>query len=100
MTTNNAIGSSFDDWLDAEQINDEVTAIAVKRVIAWQISESMKTQHITKTALASRMNASRATLDRLLNGDETSLNLATLTNVANALGKRLKIELVDNEAMA
>lgn len=97
---NNAIGSSFDDWLDDENINQEVTAIAVKRVIAWQISESMKAQHITKATLAQRMNASRVTLDRLLKGDDTSLTLATLSNVADALGKKLKIELVDDMAMA
>lgn len=46
------------------------------------------------------MNASRATLDRLLNADDTSLILATLSNVANALGKKLKVEFVDDLAMA
>ena len=83
-----------------KDITDDVTAIAVKRVIAWHISESMKAQNINKTALASRMNASRATLDRLLNADDTSLTLATLSNVANALGKKLKVEFVDDLAMA
>ena len=46
------------------------------------------------------MNASRATLDCLLKDDDTSLTLATLTNVANALGKRVKIELINDEVMA
>lgn len=101
MTANNPhIGSSFEDWLNEEDMTDGVTAIAVKRVIAWQVSESMKAQNINKTALASRMNASRATLDRLLNADDTSLTLATLSNVANALGKKLKVEFVDDLAMA
>lgn len=101
MTANNPhIGSSFEDWLNKEDMTDGVTAIAVKRVIAWQVSESMKAQNINKTALASRMNASRATLDRLLNADDTSLTLATLSNVANALGKKLKVEFVDDLAMA
>ena len=81
-------------------MTDDVTAIAVKRVIAWHISESMKAENINKTALASRMNASRATLDLLLNADDTSLILATLSNVANALGKKLKVEFVDDLAMA
>ena len=94
------IGSSFDDWLDDEGINHEVTAIAVKRVLAWQISEAMKQNHLNKSTLASRMNASRTTLDRLLDGNDTSLTLSTLTSVANALGKKVKIELVDNEIMA
>ena len=94
------IGSSFDDWLDDEGINHEVTAIAVKRVLAWQINEAMKQNNLNKSTLASRMNASRSTLDRLLDGNDTSLTLSTLTSVANALGKKVKIELVDNEIMA
>ena len=100
MMINNLKDSSFDDWLYDETINHEVTAIAVKRIIAWQISESMKAQHITKATLAQRMNVSRVTLDRLLKGDDTSLTLATLSNVADTLGKKLKIELVDDLAMA
>ncbi len=98
--TYNPIGSSFDDWLNEENINQEVTAVAVKRVIAWQVKEGMKAQNMTKTALASRMNASRVTLNRLLSDDDTSLTLATLSNAADALGKKLKIELVDNVAHA
>ena len=100
MMINNLKDSRFDDWLYDENINHEVTAIAVKRIIAWQISESMKAQHITKATLAQRMNVSRVTLDRLLKGDDTSLTLATLSNVADTLGKKLKIELVDDLAMA
>ena len=100
MMINNLKDSSFDDWLYDENINHEVTAIAVKRIIAWQISESMKAQHITKATLAQRMNVSRVTLDRLLKGDDTSLTLATLSNVAEKKKKKLKIELVDDLAMA
>lgn len=33
------IGSSFDDFLTEEAILEEVTAVATKRVIAWQVSE-------------------------------------------------------------
>lgn len=96
---NNRKSSNFDDWLDDESINQEVTAIATKRVISWQIEQAMKEQCLNKITLAKRMQASRSTLDRLLNGNDTSLNLLTLTNVANALGKSIKIELVDNVAI-
>lgn len=44
------IGSSFDDFLAEEALLDGATAVAVKRVIAWQIAQEMKGQHITKTA--------------------------------------------------
>jgi len=49
---NNNIGSNFDDFLAEEAILDETTAIAVNRVIAWQISQEMKAQNLTKTTMS------------------------------------------------
>ncbi|WP_231890298.1 hypothetical protein [Methylomonas methanica] len=46
------IGSDFDDFLSEEAILDEVTAVATKRIIAWQISEGMSTLKLSKTAMA------------------------------------------------
>lgn len=94
-TSNSPIGSSFDDFLAEEGILEEVNAVAVKRVLAWQIQESMKAQHLTKTALATKMHTSRAALNRLLDEHDTSLTLTTLAGVAAALGKKLRVELVD-----
>lgn len=88
------IGSSFDDFLAEDATLQEVTAVAVKRVIAWQIAHEMKGQKMTKTALASKMHTSRAALNRLLDESDTSLTLTTLAGVAAALGKKIKIELV------
>jgi hypothetical protein len=48
------IGSDFDDFLSEEAILDEVTAVATKRVIAWQISEGMSTLKLSKTAMAKK----------------------------------------------
>ena len=87
------IGSSFDDFLQEEGILEEVNAVAVKRVLAWQIAQAMKEQNLTKTALAEKMHTSRASLNRLLDEEDTSLTLTTLTSAANALGKQIKIEL-------
>ena len=56
------IGSRFDDFLQEEAILEDATAVALKRVIAWQIAEEMKAQQITKTELARRMHTSRAAL--------------------------------------
>ena len=33
------IGTSFDDFLAEEAMLEEATAVAIKRVIAWQIAE-------------------------------------------------------------
>ncbi|MDP2226941.1 MAG: hypothetical protein Q8J78_05650 [Moraxellaceae bacterium] len=87
------IGSSFDDFLAEAGLLDEATTVAVKRVIAWQIEQEMRAQSLTKTELASRMHTSRAALNRLLDATDTSLTLATLASAAQALGKKLRIEL-------
>ena len=90
---NKNIGSNFDDFLREEGIYEEVTAAAIKRVIAFQIMEEMKRRKLTKTEMASRMNTSRAALDRLLDPTNTSVTLSTLERAATALGKTLKVEL-------
>lgn len=87
------IGSSLDDFLAEEALLEHATAIATKRILAWQIAQEMKAQHLTKTAMAQRMRTSRAALNRLLDESDTSLTLGTLSNAATALGKKLRIEL-------
>ncbi len=89
------IGSSFDDFLQEEAILDETTAVALKRVIAWQIAEEMKAQQLTKTTLAKRMHTSRAALNRPLDENDASLTLTTLASAAAALGKKINLQLSD-----
>lgn len=88
------VGSSFDDFLAEEALLETATATAVKRVIAWQIEQEMLAHNMTKTALAKKMNTSRASLNRLLDAEDTSLTLTTLASAATALGKRISFELV------
>ena len=90
---NQNIGNDFDDFLADEGMLEEVTAVAVKRVIAWQIEQEMSAQKITKTAMAKKMRTSRASLNRLLDAKDTSLTLTTLASAAVALGRRIKLEL-------
>jgi len=87
------IGSNFDEFLREESLLEYSTAIAVKRVIAWQIEREMEKQNLTKTSLAKRMHTSRAALNRLLDESDTSLTLITLASAATALGKIIKFEL-------
>jgi DNA-binding Xre family transcriptional regulator len=88
------IGSSFDDFLKEDGIYEKVTGRAIKRVIARQLDALMKEQRVTKSELAKRMDTSRAQLDRLLDPDNESVTLATLTRAAQAVGRQLRIELV------
>lgn len=88
------IGSSFEDFLNDEGIAEEVNALAAKRVIAWQMSEIMKKGKINKKAMAEKLNTSRSQLDRVLDPENTSVQLDTLIKVAAAIGRKLRIELV------
>ena len=73
MKLKQGIGSSFDDFLQEEGMLAEAEAIAVKRVIAFQIEETMSKEHITKTEMAKRMNNSRSAINRLLDPLNTSI---------------------------
>ena len=98
MTHNPHIGSSLDELLEEEGILGEISAIAIKRVLAWQVSEAMNDQGLNKSQMAEQMKTSRTSLDRLLDPENTSVTLKTLERAASVLGKRLQIELVDVEA--
>lgn len=87
------VGSNFDDFLEEEGILEEVSAVAVKRVIAFQLTEKMSEKNLTKTELARRMDTSRSALDRLLDPENSSVTLQTLQSAAKALGGRLNVEL-------
>jgi antitoxin HicB len=90
----NYIGSDFDDLLNEEGLLEEAEAIAVKRVLAYQISELMKAHGLSKTEMARRMETSRAALDRLLDPENQSVTLHTLDKAARSLGKRLRLTLI------
>ena len=94
MKKKGRIGSSLDDFLKEDGLYEEVTARAIKRVISRQLGALMREQHLTKSALARRMQTSRAQLDRLLDPDNDSVTLGTLTRAAHAVGRNLKMELV------
>ena len=87
-------GSSFDDFLAEEGILEECTAVAIKRVLARQIEQEMKNRHLTKAAMAKRMETSRSQLDRLLNPENTGISLETMQRAASVIGRRLEISLV------
>jgi hypothetical protein len=87
-------GSRVDGWLKEEGIFEEVTAKAIKEVIAWQLREVMKAQSISKTEMARRMKTSRFQLDRVLDPENTGVSLDTLNRAAAAIGRKIRLELV------
>jgi antitoxin HicB len=91
MTNNNPhIGSSFDDFLDEENLLVEANEIAIKRVIAWQLQQEIESKHMTKTDVAKAMGTSRAA-----DPNNTSVTLNTLSKAARILGKKIEIDLVE-----
>jgi antitoxin HicB len=88
------VGSSFDSWLREEGIYEEVTASALKRVLARQIEAAMKEKQLSKAEMARRMRTSRAALDRLLDPEYDAVTLNTLRKAAVAVGRELRLELV------
>jgi predicted XRE-type DNA-binding protein len=91
-------GSTFDSFLEEEGIQEEVEAVAIKRVLAWQLSQAMQEQQKTKQAMAKQLHTSRSQLDRLLDPSNVSVTLDTITRAATALGKRVIIRVANAKA--
>lgn len=88
-------GSSFESFLEEEGIREEVEAVAIKRVLAWQLQEAMQRRKITKKSMAQELHTSRSQLDRLLDPSNVSVSLDTLARAAQVLGKSLVIRFRD-----
>jgi antitoxin HicB len=81
MRNNPHIGSSFESWLDEQGIREEVTAAAIRGVIAMQFVAEMKRKRITKSRMAEIMKNGSATLE-------------TLIRAVKTVGRELRLELV------
>jgi antitoxin HicB len=91
-------GSTFDSFLEKEGIREEVEAVAIKRVLVWQLGQAMQKQQKTKQAMAKQLRTSRSQLDRLLDPKNVSVTLDTITRAARSLGKRVIIRVTDAKA--
>jgi predicted XRE-type DNA-binding protein len=87
-------GSSLDSLLREEGLYEEVTATAIKRVLARQVEAAMQEKQFTKAEMARKMHTSRAALDRLLDPDYDAVTLSALLKAAVAVGREIRIELV------
>ena len=92
---NKYIGSSFDSFLEEENLLIDASAEALKRVIAWQIKNFLDSHKIKKTVFAKKMKTSRSQLERLLDPKNTNISLKTLVSTANAMGKQIKISIIE-----
>ena len=86
-------GQTFDDFLKEQGTYEETTEQAVKRVLAFQLSEAMKMQGISKAEMARRLHTSRSQLDRLLDPGHDGVTVGILARAARAVGRELRLEL-------
>ncbi len=88
---NKYLGSRFDDFLAEEGILEECQKIAIKRVLAYQIQQLMQPEKLSKTAMATKLQISPTTLDRLLN-PLVSVTLKTLLKAAQVTRNEIVLQ--------
>jgi antitoxin HicB len=88
-----SVGSAFEDFLKDQGDFEAANEQAVKRVLAFQLAEAMKSQGISKVEMARRLTTSRSQLDRLLDPDNAAVSLSVLARAAKVLGRGLRLEL-------
>jgi len=87
-------GGSFEDFLHESGDLQEAEAAAIKRVVAWQLEEARRSSHLTKRAMAKRLQTSRSQLERLFDPDNAGVTLGTMVKAASVVGKRIEIRVV------
>ena len=86
--------TTLDQFLKDEGKLEEFEAVAIKEVLAWQITEAMKAQGLSRKRLAARMGTSRSQVTRLLDPKDGNVTLVTLQRAAELLGRKVRLELV------
>ena len=86
-------GTSLDEFLGKEGIREAAKAEALTRVVAWQLTQEMERQGITKAVLAQRMHTSRAQVDRILKA-KGNITIESLQRAAALVERELRLELV------
>jgi antitoxin HicB len=90
---NPRVGSSLDDFLEAEGILEELQVQAIKEVVAWQLEEAMKKKRVSKAGLAKMLRISRTQVNRLLD-PACDVTLSSLQRAAKLVGREVRLELV------
>lgn len=86
--------SSLDTMLAEEGKLEEFQAVAIKEVLAWQIENAMKEQHLSRKRLAERMGTSRSQVSRLLDPKDGNVTITTLQRAAEIIGRKVRVEFV------
>ena len=90
---NPRVGSSLDEFLEAEGILEDLQVQAIKEVVAWQLEEAMKKKRVSKASLAKMLRTSRTQVNRLLD-PACDVTLSSLQRAAKLVGREVRLELV------
>jgi len=88
-------GSTVDSLWEELGILGDVQELAIRKLLAGELSRTMKRRKWSKAELARKLDTSRPQLDRLL--DPTSrggITIGTLTRAARVVGKRVDVRLL------
>lgn len=86
-------GTPVDTFLSEDGIREVAKAEAVTRVVAWQLTQEMERQGMTKATLAEKMQTSRAQVDRILKA-KGNITIETLQRAAALVGRELRLDLI------
>ena len=87
-------GSTLDEFLEEEGTREAFQAVAIKEVLAWQLSKAMKAKGLSRNRLAKEMGTSRSQISRLLDPADGNVTLVTLQRAAAMVGRKVRLELV------
>lgn len=86
-------GSTLDSVLTEDGIREALRTEAATRVVAWQLSQEMERQGISKAKLAELMHTSRAQVDRILKA-QGNVTIEILERAASLVGREPRLEFV------
>ena len=86
-------GTTLDALLSEDGNREAARAEAMTRVVAWQLSQEMERQGMTKAKPAELMHTSRAQVDRILKA-KGNVTVETLQRAAALVGRELRLELI------
>jgi DNA-binding phage protein len=86
-------GTSPDAFLTEEGIREAAKATAMTLVVAWQLTQEIERQGMTKATLAEKMHTSRTQADRSLKA-KGNITIETLQRAAALVGRELRFELI------
>ena len=69
------VGSTLESLLREDGVYEDAKNHAIKAVLAYKLTQAMKSQNISKARMAERMETSRSQLDRLLDPENERVTL-------------------------